>query len=321
MEQNGLIRLGKITGNWYTLHCPFHNNGQERKPSCGCSLNEEVSGGVVYKPGQWHCFACGAAYSFGVGIKEVLEIKNTTPEAHPFLEPFVTNAFTEEEKDSLVPEDMMSSILVSYAVDNLRARNAAKPTYISEEELAGYRFTVPYMYERRLTDEIIERYDVGYDAHHIPPGRSKELPCVTFPVRDIQGNTLFICRRSIAGKYFNYPTGVEKPVYGIYELPKCTKEVIICESVFNALTSTIYGHPAVALLGTGTTYQIAQLKKLGVQSYVICLDNDAAGARGTEKLKKALKGSAMVWTMTVPEGKDVNDCEYDEFIKAYNNRQ
>ena len=177
------------------------------------------------------------------------------------------------------------------------------------------------MYQRKLTDAIIEKYDVGYDAHHIPPGRSKELPCVTFPVRDIKGNTLFICRRSIEGKYFNYPEGVEKPVYGMYELPPNCKEVIICESIFNALTCVAYGYSAVALLGTGTPYQMNQLRRLGVQSYVICLDNDAAGRRGAAKVKKALTNNSIVWTMQVPEGKDVNDCTYEEFIQAYQSRE
>ena len=193
--------------------------------------------------------------------------------------------------------------------------------YVSEEELASYRFTVPYMYERKLTDPIIEKYDVGFDGKFIPPGRKKPLPCVTFPVRDETGGTLFFCRRSIEGKFFNYPEGVEKPVYGLYELPSNCAEVIICESVFNALTCEVYGKHAVALLGTGNTRQIDQLKRLGVRNYVICLDNDPAGRKGTEKLKKALSKSGFVWVMTVPEGKDVNDLTYQEFMECYNTKQ
>ena len=63
---------------------------------------------------------------------------------------------------------------------------------------------------------------------------------------------------------------------------------MICESVFNALTCVVYGHPAVALLGTGSSSQIDQLKKLGVSSFVICLDNDDAGKTATENLVKEL---------------------------------
>ena len=213
-------------------------------------------------------------------------------------------------------------MMTRYAADDLKARMlAAKKKYVSEDELASYRFTVPYMYERRLTDEVIEKYDVGFDDNFIPPGRKKPLPCVTFPVRDETGGTLFFCRRSIEGKFFNYPEGVDKPVYGLYELPKNCEEVIICESVFNALTCVVYGKNAVALLGTGNAKQIEQLRRLQVRSYVIALDNDEAGHKGAKKLKKALSNSGFVWEMTMPEGKDVNDCDYETFMQCYNNKE
>lgn len=319
MDQHGLIRLSKPIGNWYQLHCPFHNNGQEKKPSCGCSLVEEMRNGKLNEPGTFHCFSCGAVYPMSRAIPEILKLKDTTLEAHSFLEQFISPTFNSNQ-DALIPDVMMSSVMAKYALEDLRLRTLAKHEYISEEELASYRYTVPYMYERKLTDAVIEKYDVGYDANHIPENRKKPLPCVTFPVKDRNGNTLFICRRSIEGKYFNLPSGIEKSVYGIYELPPDAKEVIVCESIFNALTCVVYGFNAVALLGTGTPHEMDQLRKLGVQSYVLCLDNDDAGRRGTERAKKALSKSAMVWTMTVPEGKDVNDLTKEEFLKVYNAR-
>ena len=36
-------------------------------------------------------------------------------------------------------------------------------SYIPESELEQYRFYHPYMFTRGLTEEIIERYDIGYD--------------------------------------------------------------------------------------------------------------------------------------------------------------
>lgn len=319
MDAHGLIRANRPMNNWYSVHCPFHNNGQERKPSCGCSLEGESRNGKTYYPGTWHCFSCGALYSFSEGIAEILRLKDSSLEAHPELQKYMDSNAT-YEIDSLVPDALMTSVFDSFAVDDLRTRTLQTTHYVSEDELALYRFTVPYMYERKLTDPIIEKYDVGFDANHIPPGRKKPLPCITFPVRDINGKVVSICRRSIEGKYFNMPTGIEKPVYGIYELPSGTKEVIICESVFNALTCAVYGHPAVALFGTGSSSQINQLKRLGVLTYVICLDNDEAGHKGEAKLRKALSRTSMVWTMHVPEGKDVNDLTYQEFMEAYNSR-
>ena len=36
-------------------------------------------------------------------------------------------------------------------------------TYVSEEELESYRFYHPYMWERKLTPEVVDKFDIGYD--------------------------------------------------------------------------------------------------------------------------------------------------------------
>ena len=81
------------------------------------------------------------------------------------------------------------------------------------------------MFQRGLTKEIIERYDIGYD-------RINDM--ITFPVRDIKGNCLFIAKRSVKGKFFVLPSNRNKPLYGVYELDYNKPDLYICESFFNA---------------------------------------------------------------------------------------
>jgi len=323
LDSMNLIRKSRISGEWYIIHCPFHGNGQEKKPSCGVLLQDQYKNGQMYKAGMFHCFACHHSGDMQKSISELLKIKSISGSAVDWLKENVPglNLDNSSEIESLIPDSIVGSLVDKYAVDNLRLRLTNPQKYVSEQELASYRFTVPYMYERKLTDAVIEKYDVGYDANHIPPGRSKPLPCVTFPVRDAEGHTLFFCRRSVVGKYFNYPQGVTKPVYGLYELPKDCKSVIVCESVFNALTAVVYGYNAVALLGTGNAYQLTQLKRLGVKEFVLCLDGDEAGRRGTEKLKRELGNNAIVWIIQMPVDKDVNDCTKEEFDRFYSLRE
>lgn len=317
------IRLGKRTGNWYSIYCPFHSNGQEKKPSCGVLLNDEYRNGTKWEAGMFHCFACSYSAKLPKAVADILANNSVKADSIQWLSDNIPGFVYEksEEGNSLIDNSTVVDLLDKFAADNLRMRLKSLPTYISEEELASYRYTVPYMYERKLTDAVIAKYDVGYDANHVPPGRKQPLPCVTFPVRDLTGGTLFFCRRSIVGKYFNYPEGVTKPVYGLYELPKGCKSVVVCESVFNALTAVVYGYNAVALLGTGNTYQIDQLKKSGIREFVLCLDNDDAGRKGVKKLKKALGSTSFVWVATVPEGKDLNDLTKEEFDEVYRNKE
>jgi len=319
----GLIDTIRPVGDWYMCRCPIHNNGQERKPSCGISLHEQFRNGKRYPALQLHCFSCNYSGSLADALTEVLKRKGVGKSGFDWLKENIPG-FEEEnvDFDYLLPQELSSSLQSAYAIDYINSRIISEfNNFVPEEELASYRLTVPYMYQRGLTDEIIEKYDIGYDANFIPPGRKKPLPCITFPVKDQQGRTLFLCRRSVQGKFFHYPQGVEKSVYGLYELPKDVTSVLICESCLNALKAIRFGYNAVALLGTGTTYEIEQLKRLGVQEFVLCLDGDDAGKRGTAKLKKALKSVAIVWTIQMPPDKDVNDCTKEEFDALYATRE
>lgn len=318
LQSFGFIRIHKQVGNYMQIYCPFHSDGNERKPSCGVLLHEEYKNGRKYPQGWTHCFTCGYAETLPDMITDLLKLKSISQTGIDWLVQNIPGFVPdfESEFEALIPDTLMSTLNDKYAVNYLQSLTQPKPEYVSETELASYRFTVPYMYERKLTDAIIEKFDVGYDANWVAPGRTKPTPCITFPVRDKDGNTLFFCRRSIQGKFFNYPTGVTKPVYGLYELPKGCKSVIICESCFNALTCWVYGRPAVALLGTGNSYQIQQLKELGVQEFILAFDPDEAGQRATAKLKRALKSVAIVWSFVgIPAGKDINNLSKEEFDK------
>ena len=116
------------------------------------------------------------------------------------------------------------------------------------------------------------------------------------------------------------PQGLEKPVYVLFELGENSNIVILCESIFNALTCYVYGYKALALFGTGTKLQLNTLKTLGVKEFVLGLDPDEAGIRGAKKLKNALKSVAIIRTMGIPEGKDINDLSKEEFIESFQNR-
>ena len=298
---NGIQRFAEFKPGPKNIqfNCPIHAGGQERKPSCGISTvnKEEVPAGTV------HCFTCGYTAT---------------------LEQMISHCFGKDD-DGVFGREWLIKNFLTISIENRkdiildlqRGNNKITNNYITEEELDSYRYYHPYMYKRRLTDEVIEQFDVGYDNHFELKdkfGKVKSvLRCLTFPVRDINGNTLFIARRSVDIKFFHYPEGINKPVYGLYELPKDAKEVIVCESILNALTCYVYGKPAVALLGLGTEYQYDQLRKLGCRKIITALDPDAAGQRATARLKKALNGSKLVTSYIVPEGKDINDLEKEEF--------
>ena len=274
------IKLGQDN---IMVTCPFHKNGQEKKPSCGISLKD----GIV------HCFTCGTVKTF----TEMLS--------------YCLGYYDKGEKGKQwIINNVEFNRLEQRAINISISREKRLKSFVSDLELNKYRYYHPYMFQRKLTNEIIGKFDVGYDD---------ETKCITFPVRDKQGRTLFIARRSVEKKYFNYPSGVEKPLYGIYELSSNAKEVIICESIFNALTCEVYGKEALALNGTGSKEQIELIKNLGVRTIYLALDNDEAGEKGCRRIYEKIRGKFIVYRMVFPIGKDVNDLSKEEFENIYYN--
>lgn len=299
LDLKGIPLLNKIVaGNSSNMQvtCPIHSNGQERKPSCGISLIS-IDG---YEAGTVHCFTCGYRATLPEFISLCFGRKdNGEFGKHWLIRKFVSIQISERPDLDL---------------DLTRKKDVTvKTDFVSEEELDSYRYTHPYLYQRGMTDEIIERYDLGYDANFKLPGTNNIIEAVTFPVRDINGNTLFIARRAIHQKLFYYPENTDKPIYGLYELDKNAKEVIVCESMFNALSCAVYGKSAIALLGLGTESQYKQLEKLHCRKLIIGLDPDKAGYRAGQKLKQRLKHRKLITFLDIPEGKDINDLTEQEF--------
>lgn len=71
----------------------------------------------------------------------------------------------------------------------------------------------------------------------------------------------------------------------------------------------------MALLGTGTDYQYEQLLKISCEGYVLALDPDEAGIKGTYKLGEFLQqhNKRNINVSLIPYGKDVNDLQEEEF--------
>lgn len=308
-EQQGreILRKIKKSGNNIQVCCPVHNDGQERNPSCGISTVSRKN----YPVGTFNCFACGIKGSFEYFVAKCFQQEDPNFGRKWLLDNFVQGELYERPDLPLAFE--RTDILI---------KPKEQVNYITEQELASYRYYHPYMFQRKLTNEVIEKYDVGYqkDFRLVTinnDGSQKIWPpteCLTFPVKDKFGNCLFVSRRAIYNKNFYLPPDIQKPVYGIFELPQYCDDVIICESVINALTCVAYGRPALALFGTGDEYQINQLNSLPIRHFILALDPDKAGAKGVWKLKKGLKNKLLT-KFIIPIGKDINDLSYEEFLR------
>jgi DNA primase len=289
-----LLKDMKRTGRNIMLTCINHANGQERHPSMGIVTEDVRRGDRIIKAGTANCFTCGytadlpefISHLFGYNDKGFFGFKWIT-------ENFV-NLSIENRKDLDI--DMSRN-----------TRSDEQRPVIDESELDQYRYTHPYMYERCLTDKVIEYFDVGYDA---------KTDCLTFPVHDLDGSVRFIQRRSVKGKRFqNDITKLKSEMlYGLYQVYQnlsWIKEVAVTESIIDALTFWVHRIPAVATMqAIPTPTQIKLLKNLPVRTLIDALDKDEAGQKGSSKLKEHLGNSKLIYKAVWPnQFKDVNELE------------
>lgn len=278
----------KDTPDNLMVTCPYHKNGQERRPSAG----------IKKDCGIFHCFTCGETHS---------------------LQEFISHCFghTDDVLGSFGWNWLLKNFLTvgveergDLKLDVGRTIKPVNTTYVTEEELEQYRIYHPYMWQRKMTPEVVDIFDIGYDT---------STECITFPVRDAYGHCLFIARRSVNTKFFNYPAGAEKPIYGLYELKHYCKdtysnrEIIICESMIDAITCWAYGKYAVALNGLGNTLQFEQLNAMPCRKFILATDNDEAGMQARKRLRKHIHRQ-IVTEYEFPKGKkDINDLTKEEF--------
>lgn len=293
-EQLALNRLdyfAKTTdsGDDLMVCCPYHKNGQERRPSAGIRKSD----------GMFHCLACGETHSLPEVIAYCFGHSDFTF-GYKWL---VKNFSTAVAQDRA---DIKLNLVRNRANDEVEKINDE----VGEEELDSYRYTHPYMYKRGLIDSIIEFFDIGYDV---------KTNSITFPVRDSKGSCMFVAKRSVGRKRFDLPKNIEKPLYGLYEIGQrkfsvkdCGK-IYVCEGLFDCLRLWCNGKFAVAGFGClFSDYQVQLLNALPTRHLVLALDNDDAGIKATKRLKKVITNKLVTRVILPPHRKDIGECTDNE---------
>ena len=291
-------------GGRHWAKCPFHGGGNERTPSF--AIND--------RDGFYHCFGCGES---GDMFTFVMKMEHLSfPEAVEYL---ASKAGVEISYDRTKEKKDRSESDILF---DLNHRLQGTFHHLLTRTESG-RKALDYLRRRRVSDEMIERFQLGYapadtrwlhsflrskgysdevlskaglfSANHYPyPLFADRL---VFPVRDRQGRTIAFSGRDLSGrenapKYVNSP---ETQIYskrhncfGLYEsldsLKKGGVPAIIVEGNFDVISMHQAGFTAtVAPLGTAFTEEQAELLSRYTDRIDLLFDSDAAGEKATGK--------------------------------------
>lgn len=278
-------------GNNYRVTCCCHKNGAENRPSaniyCGDSPDVEY--------GFFNCFTCGIKWP---------------------LHKVVAHCFDESEefgKEWLV--ERFGDIFVEYEEQLTDiSLEPEKELFLDEAILENYNYYHPYMWKRGLSQEVVDRFKVGYNP------KSNAL---TFPVWDIKGNLKMVTERSVTSKNFFIPGNVEKPVYllNFMKNDPNISAILVTEGQLDALTAQSWGYACVATMGSPSDKQIATINKSGIRHIIAAFDNDYYGKQFAKKLQQKLKPDILFdefdWSNF--KVKDINDLKESEFDQIMEN--
>lgn len=287
----------KVKGQYF-LKCPFHSGGNERTASANFSLVKNSHA----EEGDFFCFGCKTKGHISSILVRLFGDKKL---AEDWVERNYGN------KKGLIEEDRKDFLKQIKPIEI-----EEKKEQIFELPEQAYWNRTTYFEKRGIPDELVDRFELGFlDS----PDEDKRR--AYFPVFNKDHKVVFYQTRKIHSKEFYLPVGAKKVLWGANEVTG--PEVVVCESIFNALTAWKFGFQAVATFGTGDENTYNQLISLPCRSYLICYDNDLAGNKGAKELASVLKNNGrLVKRVLIDEPKkDLNDyakLSKEEFMVKWN---
>ena len=185
------------------IQCPFHSDGREKHPSCTVFARDDDK---YTDKGITHCFACG------ISVPLFTVVGHCFDEDDDFGKEWLIQRFSNIfiEKQTVLPEIQLSR---------------PKESFLDESILNQFAYFHPYQFQRKLSEDTILKYKVGYD---------KDTDSITFPVWDEKNRLRFVTKRSVTGKKFFIPPGVKKPVYLLNFMIKENRDTVPCSSLYTS---------------------------------------------------------------------------------------
>ena len=299
----------KKSGANFVCVCPFHD---DKNPSMSVSPSR----------GIFHCFSCKAG---GDAIKFVMDYEKLSyPEAVEKI-----------------------AGLQNFTLNYVRGGEPAKENkHILENANAFYRSllyktpaAVEYLYSRGITDELIDKFELGFapssdqtlrllQNDQIEPKEALEIGIVkqnengiyasfinriTFPIYTHAGRLVGFGGRTISGnpaKYVNSPQSAvfdKSTLFYGYHLAKreifTKNQIIITEGYMDVIMLHKAGfNNVVAVLGTALTTKHLPLLKRGEISVILCFDGDDAGINAATKSALLLAQNEIDGSVVIIEG-------------------
>jgi len=337
------INVKAVGANFQAL-CPFHN---EKTPSFVISPEKQI----------WHCFGCGRGgdvFAFvmekeGLGFMEALRL--LAPKAGVVLQYENPAAYSERNRILDILElagKYYAHLLKTPAGQSAREYllgRGLKEAALEEwqlgyspdawENLTNFLHARP-LNGRKYSDEEIFMAGLAVKKENGRGGYDRFRNRIMFPIWDVNNNLIAFSARLLpaqektekAGKYINSPqTKVYDKSRVLFALNKAKQAIrqtdlaIVVEGQMDAIACHNHGFKnVVASSGTALTTEQVSLIKRFTNNLALAFDMDDAGQMAADRgIKEALAQEMNLQVVTLPQGKDPDEClrnNPEDFAKA-----
>ncbi|MDL1953049.1 toprim domain-containing protein [Candidatus Uhrbacteria bacterium UHB] len=172
-----------------------------------------------------------------------------------------------------------------------------------------------YLHKRGLTDDVIDKYKLGY-------GQFYRKQWITIPIKDVYGNySYFKLRQDPADgdEKITYPkSGAEAQLYDWEILENLNGPLVVCEGELDCLALVSKGVAAVTSTHGAMTFKeqwAERIQKCG--KVYICFDLDDAGRKGSDRAAKMFEngGACETYMVALPSELGEHGDITDYFVK------
>ena len=295
--------------------CPLCNHG---KNGDGLTYNPKSKDGAAL-----HCFSCG----FSGDVIDLYRQKEgkTLPEALEDLAKILNIPTIKNEP--VATKQGKKKAIGEYKIitedKNPAEAHQTRDTGIYEKTLdfteyykqSAERLKDPaalaYLSKRGISEDTARRFDIGFDPEADPIGKGYKTPRIIIPV-----SKGFYVARAIKETDPKYkalnPIGGKANIFNEAVIfAQDAQEVFITEGIFDALSIIEAGAEAVALNSTSNRRKLLDdLARIASRAtLILSLDNDEAGQKATEEIRKGLERLNISFTIANISGdaKDPNE--------------
>lgn len=182
---------------------------------------------------------------------------------------------------------------------------------------SGSKTLIEYLEKKNFSREQIMEAGIGYiDTDNRLLSRFQNR--VIFPIKDSYGTVVsFTGRRIAEGATAKYLHGVTSPIFrkkevvwnlsSIRSMIAEQNRVLVCEGQLDALSLTVAGYPAVAILGSSPSDDQIRILAGASQNIYFVFDSDEAGEKAllaAFKVAEDVGIDSVLYAVTLPPGED-----------------